>query len=89
MNERTKALIEINMANSAAESVLTFDKMISPSFERDLAALPLEVRQGYKNILIDKMVAEPTDLQALTPFLSTGQESWQILPRHLPQGGSP
>ena len=60
LNERTKALIEINMANSAAESVLTFDKMISPSFERDLAALPLEVRQGYKNILIDKMVAEPT-----------------------------
>ena len=59
LNERTRALIEINQKNSAAEAVLVFDKLITPSLDKQLAHLSTGERQGYKNVLIDLMTSQP------------------------------
>jgi hypothetical protein len=47
LSERAAALVKINQENSAAEAVITFDKMLSPGFESSLKTLPAGVRQSY------------------------------------------
>jgi len=59
LSERAAALVKINQENSAAEAVITFDKMLSPGFESSLKTLPAGVRQSYKNTLIEKFSSQP------------------------------